>query len=258
MGPAVYLGLGDPRPKKGANVCPKQPSDVQILAVWNFGRKTPKFWFEFCREFLGGFFPPVVFPRKKARKNPPKKAPAKFTEDFVLKNSPRISAEAFSWKLSKKAWSSFLDRIVRLVHLLKWLTGTWIEHLRATMSKYPRLFHNKLLQSWQCSKHECCQSPVCSCKPNREQKQGTMFEVWGGFVIPGAWYLMIWSWFAMQFSRSPPMFFQEFASQSKTVFQGKELGNHFETNHSAIGFVKLQKDWMCSSRVIFMYRCLPG
>ena len=61
----------------------------------DFGREAPKFRFEFCRGFFGGFFPPI-FPRKKAQKNPPKNPPAKFTRDFVRKNSPRISAEAFS------------------------------------------------------------------------------------------------------------------------------------------------------------------
>ena len=37
----------------------------------DFGPETPKFWFENCSGFWGGFFAPV-FPRKKARKNPPK------------------------------------------------------------------------------------------------------------------------------------------------------------------------------------------
>ena len=44
-------------------------------------------WVDFCH---GGFFP-----RKKAPKKPTKTTPTKFTQKLVLKNSPRISAEAF-------------------------------------------------------------------------------------------------------------------------------------------------------------------
>ena len=40
----------------------------------DFGRETPKFRFEFCRGFLGGFFPPV-FSKEKGPKNPPKNPP---------------------------------------------------------------------------------------------------------------------------------------------------------------------------------------
>ena len=82
--------------KRGA--FPKPEIDIlsrQDPCSVDFGRETPTFRFEFCRGFFGGFFPPI-FPRKKARLNPPKKTPAKFTQDFVRKNSPQISAEAFS------------------------------------------------------------------------------------------------------------------------------------------------------------------
>ena len=44
----------------------------------DFGREAPKFWFEFCRGFLGGFFPPVFSKEKgptKSTKNPPKNSP---------------------------------------------------------------------------------------------------------------------------------------------------------------------------------------
>ena len=64
---------------------------MRILAA-----KLPNSGFEFCRGLLGGFSFLLFFsPRKKARKNPPKKKTrAKFTRKFVRKNSPRISAEA--------------------------------------------------------------------------------------------------------------------------------------------------------------------
>ena len=71
----------------------------------DFGREAPKLRFEFCRGFLGGlefcrgFLPPILS-KEKARKIHSKKSPAKFTRDFVRKNSPRISAEAFSWEMT--------------------------------------------------------------------------------------------------------------------------------------------------------------
>ena len=40
----------------------------------DFGCEAPKFWFEFCRGFLGRFFPPV-FSKEKGPKNPPKNPP---------------------------------------------------------------------------------------------------------------------------------------------------------------------------------------
>ena len=61
----------------------------------DFGPETPKFRFENCRGFLCGFFPPV-FSKEKGPKKSTKKSTAKFTREFVRKNSPRISAEAFS------------------------------------------------------------------------------------------------------------------------------------------------------------------
>ena len=44
----------------------------------DFGRETPKFRFEFCRGFVGGFF--LLFSKEKGHKtkNPPKIPPAKF------------------------------------------------------------------------------------------------------------------------------------------------------------------------------------
>ena len=66
-------------------------SQGRILAAWILA----KFRFEFCRGFFGGFFPPF-FSKEKGPKRSTKKSPAKFTRDFVRKNSPRISAEAFS------------------------------------------------------------------------------------------------------------------------------------------------------------------
>ena len=60
----------------------------------DFGRETPKFRFEFCRGFFGGFFPHIFF-KEKGPKKSTKKSPTKFTQDFVWKKAPRISAEAF-------------------------------------------------------------------------------------------------------------------------------------------------------------------
>ena len=67
----------------------------------DFGGETPKFSFEFCHGFFGGFFPPV-FSKEKGPKKSTKKSTAKFTQDFVWKNSPRISAEAFSFLINSK------------------------------------------------------------------------------------------------------------------------------------------------------------
>ena len=51
--------------------------------------------------FLGGCFP-AVFSKEKGPNNCSKKSPAKFIRKFVQINSPRISAEAFSWLFLKK------------------------------------------------------------------------------------------------------------------------------------------------------------
>ena len=71
----------------------------------DFVPETPKFWFENCHGFLGGFFPPV-FSKEKGPKKSTKKSTAKFTREFGRRNSPRISAEAFSWNLGGRrlAW----------------------------------------------------------------------------------------------------------------------------------------------------------
>ena len=65
----------------------------QILAVWTLAAKLPNSDLNFA---FGVDFVVLFFPREKARKAH-QKFPAKFTRDFVRKNSPRISAEAFSW-----------------------------------------------------------------------------------------------------------------------------------------------------------------
>ena len=62
---------------------------VQILAVWIFGREAPKFWFEFCCGFLGGFF--SCFSKEKGPPKSTKKSSAKFTRKSGRINSPRIS-----------------------------------------------------------------------------------------------------------------------------------------------------------------------
>ena len=51
--------------------------------MWIFAAKLPNSDLNFAMDFGGDFFP----------KNPPQK----FTQDFVRKNSPRTSAEVFSW-----------------------------------------------------------------------------------------------------------------------------------------------------------------
>ena len=62
------------------------------------GRETPKFWFQFCCVFWGWIFSSCFFFQGKRPQNiHRKKSPAKFTWNFVRKNSPRISAETFSW-----------------------------------------------------------------------------------------------------------------------------------------------------------------
>ena len=77
----------------------------------DFGRETPKFRFEICRGFFGGFFPPVLS-KEKGPKKSTEKSPAKFTWDFVRENSPRISAEAFSWRFGIDSTSiSWFDPI---------------------------------------------------------------------------------------------------------------------------------------------------
>ena len=54
----------------------------------DFGRETPKFLFKNCRGFFGGFFPPVLCPRKKARKNPQKKIHSKIHPGLCSEKFP--------------------------------------------------------------------------------------------------------------------------------------------------------------------------
>ena len=66
-----------------------------ILAVWILAPKLPNSDLKTAVDFLGGFFPPA-FSKEKGPKKSTKKSTAKFTREFGRKNSPRISAEAFS------------------------------------------------------------------------------------------------------------------------------------------------------------------
>ena len=97
-------------------MCRKGPNLEKNGLAWNlkrpdpcsvdFGRETPKFWFEFCCGFLDGFFL-LFFPRQRQKNN--RKSPAKFTWESVQKNTHRISAEAFSrefWNSRLKTFSS--------------------------------------------------------------------------------------------------------------------------------------------------------
>ena len=81
----------------GTTPCSTANSSRPDSCSVDFGRETPKFRFEFCGGFFGGFFPPI-FPKEKGPKKSTEKSPAKFTWNPVRKNSPRISAEAFSWQ----------------------------------------------------------------------------------------------------------------------------------------------------------------
>ena len=71
-------------------------SQGQILTEWTLAAKLPNSDLNFAVDFWVHFFPRVFSPRKKARIKSTKKSPAKFTQGFVRKNSPRISAETFS------------------------------------------------------------------------------------------------------------------------------------------------------------------
>ena len=67
----------------------------RILAAWILAAKLPNSDLNFAVDFLVDFFL-LFYPRKKAREKSTEKSPVKVTRDFVQKNSPRISAEAFS------------------------------------------------------------------------------------------------------------------------------------------------------------------
>ena len=61
----------------------------------------------------------LFFPRNKARKKSTKKSPAKFTQDFVGKNFPRISAEAFSWAPSTPKFLQYKKKFLRGIIFVK-------------------------------------------------------------------------------------------------------------------------------------------
>ena len=63
----------------------------RILAVWILAPKLPNSDLKIAVDFGVDFFLLVFWPGKST-----KKSPAKFTPEFVQKNSPRISADAFS------------------------------------------------------------------------------------------------------------------------------------------------------------------
>ena len=63
-------------PKMYTKVCSSRLDPCSV----DFGRETPKFWFEFCRGFWGGFFLQLFSKEKIGGKKPPKIPP---------QNSPR-------------------------------------------------------------------------------------------------------------------------------------------------------------------------
>ena len=101
--PLICTPLGGEEPKfhgqaLGSRLPGTRPEFLKVESLQcGFGRETPKFRFEFWRGFFGGFFPPI-FSKEEGPKKSTKKSPTKFTRDFVRKNSPRISAEAFPWE----------------------------------------------------------------------------------------------------------------------------------------------------------------
>ena len=68
----------------------------------DFGRETPKFRFEFCRGFFGGFFL-LFFQGKRPEKiRKKKKKKRKIHRDFVRKNSPSDFCRSLSLTLHAK------------------------------------------------------------------------------------------------------------------------------------------------------------
>ena len=108
----------------------------RILAVRALAAKLPNSDLNFAVDFCVDC-PPVFFFPKKARKKS-QKIPRKITQDFVRKNPPRISAEAFSSQICQRIGrcalqedlSSVLCKLVQvitlLVHLSSGNTNLWI------------------------------------------------------------------------------------------------------------------------------------
>ena len=76
-------------------VTEKEALQGRILAVGILAAKLPNSDLNFAVDFWVDFFL-LFLSKEKGPKKSTKKSPAKFTRDFVRKNSPRISAEAFS------------------------------------------------------------------------------------------------------------------------------------------------------------------
>ena len=76
------------------NTCFHLINQGRILAVWILSAKLPNSDLNFAVDFWVDFF--SCFFQGKRPEKIHQKSPAKFTQDFVRKNSPRISAEAFS------------------------------------------------------------------------------------------------------------------------------------------------------------------
>ena len=83
------------RPRDSSEAYRPPNSQGQILAVGILAATLPNSDLNFCWWIFGWIFS-SCFSKEKGPKNPPNKSPAKFTRDFVQKNSPRISVEAFS------------------------------------------------------------------------------------------------------------------------------------------------------------------
>ena len=72
-----------------------------MLVVWISAAKLPSSDLNFAVDFWVDFS--SFFSKEKGPKKSTQNSPAKFTQDFVRKNGPRISAEAFSWQ-SPEPW----------------------------------------------------------------------------------------------------------------------------------------------------------
>ena len=91
------------------------------------------FWISKCRmPWIFWWIFSSNFSMEKGPKKSTKKSPAKFTRDFVRKNSPRISAEAFSWYFRHLLQETLQHDILGGIHYCNAMTGAvlpWKERI---------------------------------------------------------------------------------------------------------------------------------